>query len=250
LIGIALVIAIVSSNSAERAAFAGLCQNRGWPHAACESVRSLRALLRHLRPNVVLMRNKLEDGYSDDILAALQAAGLLPETKTVVLMSAGTASAHEARQVALGADCVHRDPARVDVLSEYLTRYRRTAVSDRRATADHATAPTFAFAGAIVHSLERKITYRGRTVRLTPRELAFVELLAERRNEVASYHLLYAELLGRQFAGDTSNMRVLLGKLDSTLRAVGIRVRRWIEVIPKSGYRYTAPRPRSRRPQR
>lgn len=241
------MIAIVSSNPAERTAFASLCQNRGWPHQHCDSVRSFRALLRHMRPNVVMMRNKLEDGYSDDILAALQAAGHLPETKTVVLMGAGTASAHEARQVALGADCVHRDPARVDVLLEYLARYRRAASAARRAGGDRAVPPTFAFAGATIHPLERKLTIRSRTTRLTPRELALVELLAERQNHVVSYHFLYGELFGRQFAGDTSNMRVLLGKLDRTLQAVGIRIRRWIEVIPKSGYRYTAPSPGNRR---
>jgi hypothetical protein len=50
--------------------------------------------------------------------------------------------------------------------------------------------------------------------------------------------MLYSEILGRRFAGETSNMRVLLGKLGKTTAKVGLDVRQWVEVIPKLGYRY------------
>lgn len=234
------MIAIVSSNPGECAAFAAVCDTRAWPHVTCDSVRAFRALLRHARPSAVLTRNRLNDGYSDDILAALRVAGLVPGTRTIVLIRAGTPSAHEARQVALGADCVYRDPARADVLAEYLQRYRAAGRSIRRSRSRPASAPTFPFAGATVHPDDRTAERAGRVARLTPRELAFAELLAERQGEVTTYQVLYAELLGRRFAGDTSNMRVLLARLDHTLRRLGIRLRDWLEVIPKSGYRYRA----------
>ncbi|PTY01078.1 winged helix-turn-helix domain-containing protein [Opitutus sp. ER46] len=232
------MIAIVSSNPAERLALSSLCESRSWPHLECESVRAFRALLGHTLPRVVLVRNRLEDGYSDDVFAALKSAGLLPSTKTIVLLAAGTSSAQEARQVALGADCVHRDPARADVLVEYLDRYRAAPGTDRQAELPRAVTRTFPFASAVVRPSTRTIECDGRKTTLTPRELAFAELLSERHDDVVSYHAMYSELLGRRFAGDTSNMRVLLGKLGQSLERIDLNVRDWIEVIPKTGYRY------------
>lgn len=236
------MITIISSSPAERSAFVSLCASRGWPHLACDTVRAFRAFLGHTEPSVVLMRNRLDDGYSDDVLAALKTAGLLPGTRTIVLIAAGTPAVQEARQVALGADCVHRDPARIDVLMEYLARYRVTGTSARSDASRRTASATFTFAGAVIDRSDRKAEYNGKSIRLTPRELSLAELLSERHDEVVSYHAIYAELLGRQFAGDTSNMRVLLRKLDHSLRTIGIEVRDWVEVIPKSGYRYHAAR--------
>ena len=141
------MITIISSSPAERSAFGALCESRGWPHLVCDSVRAFRAFLGHTEPSVVLMRNRLGDGYSDDVLAALKTAGLVPGTRTIVLIAAGTPAAHEARQVALGADCVHRDPARIDVLVEYLTRYRTNGFAARANGGSRNASAAFHFAG-------------------------------------------------------------------------------------------------------
>ena len=68
------------------------------------------------------------------------------------------------------------------------------------------------------------------------------EALATRTGEVATYETLYAEVLERRFRGDTSNLRVLLGKLAASCAAIGADLRAWVEVIPKSGYRLHARR--------
>ena len=47
---------------------------------------------------------------------------------------------------------------------------------------------------------------------------------------------------GRRFRGDTSNLRVLLGKLTASAVSLGISLQKWVEVIPKLGYRYRRPR--------
>jgi DNA-binding winged helix-turn-helix (wHTH) protein len=70
--------------------------------------------------------------------------------------------------------------------------------------------------------------------------VTLVELLAHSGGELLTYECLYSDILGRSFRGDTSNMRVLLGKLTASLQPIGIGVRRWVEVIPKTGYRYKA----------
>jgi DNA-binding response OmpR family regulator len=228
------MIAIVSSAARERTALVGLSESQGWPTLEYDSVRTLTRSLHRTALRIVIARQKLLDGYSDDVLAHLRNAGRLPETKVIVLIAAGTSSSVEARQLALGADCVQRDPVRINVLIEYLTKYYAPALRNP------AVKPTDSvyFAGARIHSAERSFNHEGKTIQLTPREIDLVEMFVQSNGDVITYESLYSEILGRRFRGDTSNMRVLLGKLSASAASLGIPLRRWIEVIPKTGYRY------------
>lgn len=234
------MIAIVSSHPRERTAFAALCESRSWPHFECDSLRAWTKSLRDHAPHVVLVRHKLSDGYSDDVLAALKNGASRAPTRVLVLATAGTPPAQEARQLALGADAVFRDPVRIEVLLEYLARFQRRA--ETRRARPSARPASFRFAGARLRPVERRIEHAGRCTSLTPREVQLAELLAESAGAVVTYATLYSEILGRRFRGDTSNLRVLLGKLDASLRAIGIVLRKHVEVIPKTGYRYSPPR--------
>src|SRR6188472_2509213 len=106
------MIAIVSSESGERSTFGASCEQRGLNAVACPSLRAFRRELGRLPLRVVLVRHQLQDGYSDDVLALLTERKL-STVKVVVLLTAGTSSSIEARQVSLGADCVQRDPIRL-----------------------------------------------------------------------------------------------------------------------------------------
>lgn len=244
------MIAIVSSSAPERAALVSLCESRHWASVACDSVRAAERSLRSIRPHVVLTRHRLADGYSDDVMAELNRAGLLTAVKIIVLIESGAYAAQAARQVALGADSVHRDPVRADVLVEYLARYRLAGQSAARSAMPIAASQPFQFAGASIQSLDRTLTHGRRGATLTPREVQLAEFLAASRGAVVTYPQLYSEILGTNFRGDTSNMRVLLGKLTTSFRSVGLRLRDFVEVIPKTGYRYqpagSRPSPRSR----
>lgn len=226
------MIVVVTSDPRERAAFAQVCDSRGWPRVACDSVRACKRVLARLRPGVILTRARLRDGYSEDILAAPNRGA----TRVIVLAPAGTPSTQEARQIALGADCVLRDPVRIEVLLEYLERHLH-APAQRAAKRVRRPRATFRFATAIVSTTDRTISRGSRTATLTPRELQLAQTLAEARGAVVSYEELYHEILGRPFHGDTSNMRVLLGKLDASFRAIGVELRRHVDVIAKNGYR-------------
>ena len=232
------MIAIVSPAAPERAALAALCASRGWVTTECDSLRALKQLLGRIRPRIVLTRRRLGDGFSDDVLAALAAAGHLTTVKVIILVSASTPPAVEARQVALGADCVQRDPVRTDVLAEYLAKYQRQLPRLRREATPAVVPKPFQFAGARVDPVARQIQRGPKAVHLTPHEVALAELLAESRGGLVAYETLYSEILGRRFRGDTSSMRVLLGKLGVSARGVGVALREWVEVIPKLGYRY------------
>jgi DNA-binding response OmpR family regulator len=226
------VILIVSSSSLERLAFSALCESRNWSTYVCSSLAEFQRRKRKLPTRVVIVRNKLSDGYSDDIVRVVRSS-VAPKMKIIVLIDASTSSGLEARQIALGADLVYRDPIRTDVLSAYLERY---ATDSRPIRAPSASA--FEFAGATVRPLELKIQYRGRVAVLTQRQLALIEYLGSSPNIIIAYESLYSDILQRKFSGDTSNMRVLLNKLSHTLSLIGLDLRMHVTVVPKVGYRY------------
>ena len=233
------MIAIISPAPHERAALSALCDSHGWISAECESVRAFKKLLHRLRPRIVLTRRRLDDGFSDDVVGALRAAGI-GQARLIILVSASTPAPTEARQVALGADCVMRDPVRTEVLEEYLKKYYE-AFQVTSPETPKIELKSFEFAGTVVDPIARTVRCGGRMGRLTPHELDLIELLLQSQGGVLTYDMLYQDILGRKFRGETSNMRVLLGKLAGTIEAVGVRLREWVEVIPKLGYRYRTP---------
>lgn len=228
------MIVVATSDARERAAFSQVCESRGWSHVACDSVRACKRAFARLKPLAVLTRDRLHDGYSDDLFAALRARD--HDAKVIVLAPAGTPSAQEARQIALGADCVLRDPVRMEVLLEYLERHLRSG-EQRDSRRARAPAAMFRFATTQIRPADRSVRRRGIEITITPRELQLAQLLAEARGTVVSYEELYDAVLGRPFRGDTSNMRVLLGKLGTSLQRLGVDLRRHVEVIAKNGYR-------------
>jgi DNA-binding response OmpR family regulator len=229
------VIAIVSSAHRERSAFAALSDHQGWNAVECDSVQAAKRLFVRVAPMVVLVRFQLDDGYSDDVIAAVRGSQPVVSTRIIVLLNADAPSAIEARQLEIGADCVQRDPVRTDVLLAYVAKFlrRNTVRAPRTPSTTH-----IEFAEASLNALERTLDLRGVRVTLTPREVRLAEMLAGAAGEIVTYESLYSELLGRRLRGDTSNMRVLLGILCASVKPLGIILRDHISVIPKSGYRY------------
>lgn len=240
------MILVASQTPRERAAFAALFEVRGWPTLQCDSTQSMARILRRSQPRAVLTRHRLADGYSDDVITLLREAGLLPETKIIVLAAAGTTATAEARQITLGADCLLRDPVRTDVLLAYLFKYCQRARSTPRKSARECD-KAISFSGATVRPADRLLQYDRQSISLTRREVELIELLVQSRGKILTYDSLYHEILCRHFTGDTSNMRVLLGKLTRSAARVGIILRQWVEVIPKTGYRYRRTLPRALR---
>lgn len=231
------MIAIVSSTPRERAALTNLCGVRGWPAIECGSISRFVRLIHRVAPKVVVVRHKLENGFSDDAFAALARLNLLPATRVIVLLAAGASSAVEMRQIALGADWAPRDPIRADVLLAYVDKYYRSLPGTGTRTTS-SSLRSVSFCGATLLSTDRTLARGKARVTLTPREVSLVELLAHSSGEVITYDELYAEVLTRRFGGDTSNMRVLLQKLSRSVQRLEIDLSQWLTVIPKTGYRY------------
>ena len=234
------MILLVDSAEREGSVLAELCAGRGWVTESCATVAAALRRIPRLRPRVVILRRTLRDGVAEEVLEAPPDA----RCRCLVLVPAGTSGATEARLVALGADCVLREPVRIEVLLAYLERFLREPAAAERA------APTrLAFAGGRLDPADRTLRQGARRTTLAPRVAQLAELLARSPAQVVAYEVLYADILGRPFRGDTGNLRVLLGKLCAAAARAGIDARAWIEVIPKSGYRLrrSAARPGSLR---
>jgi len=231
------MILVVSSSPREATHLAALCEQQSWPCEACTTVNEFGNVLEKNKARAVVVRLRLRDGYSDDVLATLRHPDRLVPTRVVVLVPADCTIQQEARQVKLGADCVLRDPIRMEVLLEYLARYR----AENDAKPDKAMPLSFEFAGAEVSPHEHRLTVGKRSLHVAPQEIGLMRLLSRSAGEVVPYPVLYTELFNQRFAGDTANCRVLLGKIAGSFRKLGIDLRRHIEVIPKSGYLYSPP---------
>lgn len=231
------MITIVCSEQQERGALLTLCESRGWPVMAFDRLRTFYRHTSGRTSGVVVIRRRVEDGYSDDLLSSLQSSTAGPRSRVIVLAPASLPSADEVRQLALGADYVLRDPVRAEVLAAYIAKLRCAAtncVLPSEGEPRHA----LHLAGGTFDPAERTLRHKETCVQLTPREAELARLLLERSGEIVSYDELYDHLLNRRFSGDTSNMRVLLGKLIATAARAGVPLRDSIQVIPKTGYRY------------
>jgi DNA-binding response OmpR family regulator len=233
------VIIVVSSSPREARALVALIGSRPRAVYICASIVQFKAQLRKVPPAVVLTRAHLDDGYADDVVALLTEKGFLPGTKIIVLIGADCTPRQEARQLALGADCVLRDPLRPEVLLEYITKFTR---ADREPRTPMQLPPDrFSLAGAVFLPDQQTLSRGGRSTHVAPMEIELARLLADSPGKPLTYQLLYGRLFNRAFSGDSSNLRVLLGKLASSYRKLGIDLRATIRVMPKSGYCYNPP---------
>src|SRR5438105_6453266 len=106
------MIFIVSSSANEATLLATLCEQRSWPSQACVSISEFEKLAEKNDPHAVVVRQRLRDGYSDDIFSSLQRLKTPARVHVIVLVPADCSIRQEARHVTLGADCVLRDPVR------------------------------------------------------------------------------------------------------------------------------------------
>jgi len=230
------MILFVSSSNREASALITACDHRSWASYACASLREFLPLAEKIHPRAIVVRHRLLDGYSDDILACLKETPPGIRAQVIVLMSADRTAQAEARQIALGADCVLHDPLRMEILLEYLARYRVSPErSSRHARGQHVAFP---IAGVEVHPHEHRIVRGKQSRHVAPQEVALLRILSSAINEVVPYPVLYGELFGRRFEGDTSNCRVLLCKVLTSFKLLGVELKPFIQVIPKSGYLY------------
>jgi len=233
------MIIIVSSSGREAATLAAICEQHHWPTQACTSILDLSKLMGKAQPRTVIMRQRLADGYSDDVFCMFKSQGLSFLSRFIVLMPAANSPHEEARQVTLGADCVLRDPLRLEVLLAYLARYRVHPKSLGKPPAN--TDAAYRIAGVKIYPNRHQLHKDGRTVTVAPQVIGLLRLLSHHSGKVLPYEVIYSDLFNRRFTGDTANARVLFAKAVAAFAQISINLRPAIKVIAKSGYLYSPP---------
>jgi len=231
------MILVASSAPAEATVFSSLFEGRGWPSQPCRSVEATLCAMENSEPKVILVRHRLEDGYSDDIIRYIQQNQLPRRPYILVLVAADAARETDPRQISLGANCVLRDPVRIELLLEYVARHR--SARENALGKNPTASPVYEIAGIRVFPHEHQIGIGGKKIHVAPQEIALLRLFAHRQGTVIPYPVLYDQLFERRFDGETTNCRVLLGKLCESFRKLEIDLRAYVQVIPKSGYLYS-----------
>lgn len=236
------MILIVSSSNREASVLMALCDHRQWTSYNCGNFRDYQLLQEKISPRVIIVRQRFIDGYSDDIMAYVRDHPPRFRPRIIVLALPERNAAAEARQIAIGADCVLHDPIRMEILMEYIEKYLKSANEESphpdpagRQRSQH----SFCIADVEVFPHEHYIEHKKQTLHVAPQEIALLRILAHSPGEVVSYPVLYGDLFGRRFDGDTTNCRVLLGKVSASFSQLQVKLRDYIQVIPKSGYLYT-----------
>jgi DNA-binding response OmpR family regulator len=237
------LIVVIASSPREASALANLTGFASLASSVCVSVNQFKCLLRKVSPGVVIARTNLSDGYSDDVLRLLAKPEPSSGTAVIILAKADFTSKQESRQLALGADCVLKDPLRPDVLLEYVAKFLRSS----RQPSELRPSQRFTLAGAEIIPDRRTLQCGKKSINLSPKEVDLARLFAESPGKMVTYETLYTELFGRTFSGDSVNGRVLLGKLAASFQKLRVDLRGQIEVIPKLGFRYLAGPAKERR---
>jgi DNA-binding response OmpR family regulator len=234
------LILLASNLAREADALQALFTTRQWASHACRSVVDCRRVVSVSPPQVVILRHQLSDGYSDDVLNFLLEHIPQGSRRVIVLAPANFPTADECRQLSLGADHVFRDPVRVDVLLQLISKDLKRHREAHRPTGK--TASCYQFAGVYVYPAEHRLVHGEREIHTTPKVIELVQLLHHNAGRLVPYTELYEVLFLRPFAGETANCRVLLARADSVFRQLGVNLRALIQVVPKSGYLYNAER--------
>lgn len=230
------MILLASNFAREADAFAALFTTREWPCQACQSVADCKRVASVNPPRIAILRHRLVDGHSDEVLKFI--ADHLPRESchVVVLAPATFSTQDECRQRELGADHVFRDPVRVEVLLQLISGYRDHYRTNHRN--DPKAASCYDFCGATVYPAEHRLVHGQKEIKTTPKIIELVQLLHHNAGRLVSYTELYDVLFSRRFVGETANCRVLLAKVDNAFRQLGVDFRACVQVVPKSGYLY------------
>jgi DNA-binding response OmpR family regulator len=239
------LILLASNLAREADAFTGLFATRQWASLACRSVADCRRLASATPPRIAIIRYRLADGCSDDVLTFLQEQLSPDSCHIVVLAPANLSTQDECRQLALGATHVLRDPVRVDVVLQLVSRCHDRHRENHRP--DRSPVSHYDFAGVLVFPAERRLARGRREIQTTSKVIELVQLLHHNTGRLVPYTELYEVLFSRRFAGETANCRVLLARVDSVFRQLGVSLRECVQVVPKSGYLYEPDRKCARR---
>jgi two-component system KDP operon response regulator KdpE len=199
-----LRVLVVEDDTAIRAMLQSALSVEGFDVRTAVSVSEARALLRHARPDVVLLDLGLPDGDGSELVRDARGQGGV----AVLVVSARHQEAEKVKLLDAGADDYVTKPFSV---GELLARIR--VALRHRGTALAPALTTYACDGLRVDLEAHRVEVRGQPVHLTPTEFKLLARLVRSAGKVVTHRQLLADVWGPDCVDHTHYLRLYMGQL-------------------------------------
>ena len=174
------------------------------------SVSEARALLRHSRPDVLLLDLGLPDGEGVELVRELRQRDSLP----ILVVSARHQEAQKIELLDAGADDYLTKPFSV---AELLARIR--VALRHRGTLLAPASTVHDLDGLQIDLSQRTVQLHGVDLHLTPTEFKLLARLVRSAGRVVTHRQLLTDVWGADFTGHTHYLRLYMGQLRAKIEA-------------------------------
>ncbi len=203
-------------------------RERGYLVDPARNGREALELAAASRPDVVVLDLGLPDMEGVDVVRALRAWTAVP----ILILSVRDAESDKVAALDAGADDFVTKPFGMDELLARLRAALRRAVAVDEAPVVHA--------GELCIDLPaRTVTRGGATVRLTPTEWQFVEMLVRHRGQLVTQREILRSIWGPAYEVETNYLRVYMARIRAKLERDPSNARHFV-TEPGVGYRFVA----------
>jgi two-component system KDP operon response regulator KdpE len=223
------LILVVDDESGIRRALTAALEARGYSVITADSGQSALDLIATGDPDVVILDLGLGDIDGIDVCRRVRQWSDVP----IVVLSAEGADARKVQALDEGADDYVTKPFSTP---ELLARVR---VALRRRPSGVDPDPVIEVGDLVVDLPRHRASVRGETVELTPKEFAFLALLARHAGRVLTHRAILQEVWGPEYGTETQYLRVYASQLRKKLADDPTRPR--IVTEPGVGYRLVDP---------
>lgn len=221
-------VLVVDDESAILATMAPLLKSRGYEVVTSMTGRSALETVTRQQPDLVVLDLGLPDVDGLDVCRRIRAGRPIP----IIVLSARTAEADKVAALDAGADDYVTKPFGGE---ELLARIR---VALRRIDAPKlSTREQLAVRDLVIDHARNRVFRKGEEIRLTPKELALLILLAQHAGRVLTHRTILKAIWGPGLADQPEHLRVLVGALRKKLEVDPARPT-YVLTEPWVGYRF------------
>ncbi len=206
-----------------------ILRSAGYSVQAARTRAEALAALAARPPDVLVLDLVLPDGHGVEVCREIRRWSRLP----ILVLSAVGDEREKVRALDAGADDYLTKPFGSD---ELLARLRAVL----RRSAQEVGSPRLSIGELVVDLLDRRVSYGGREVRLTPIEFDLLRVLAQHQGRLVTHRQLLREVWGPAYGEETHYLRVHVAHIRAKLELDPSRPR-YLITEPGVGYRLHAP---------
>ena len=220
-------VLVVDDESAILATMAPLLKSRGYEVLTSMTGRSALETVTGQQPDLVVLDLGLPDVDGLDVCRRIRAGRPTP----IIVLSARTAEADKVVALDAGADDYVTKPFGGEELLARIRVALRRIDAPKLSTREH-----LAVGDLVIDHTRNRVFRRGEEIRLTPKELALLVLLAQHAGRVLTHRTILKAIWGPGLVDQPEHLRVLVGALRKKLEVDPARPT-YVLTEPWVGYR-------------